>query len=86
MPIDDASERRSEIGRRVARWRTRLGLTRLGLTRRQSAGFCGRSLSWVDKVESGKRGLPRVPMRERVAEVLHGSVETLTGTSEVRGG
>lgn len=80
MPIDDASERRSEIGRRVAHWRARRGLAR-----RQFADFCGRSLSSVDKVESGERGLPRVPMRERVAEVRHGSVGTLTGTSEVRG-
>lgn len=78
MSIDDASERRREIGRRVARWRARRGLTR-----RQFADLCGRSLSWVDKVESGERGLLRLPMLERVAEVLHISVETLTGTSEV---
>lgn len=73
VPVDDAGERRREIGQRVARWRTRRGLTR-----RQFADFCGRSLSWVDKVESGERGLLRLPMLERVAEVLHVSVEALT--------
>jgi len=76
---DDASERRREIGRRVARWRARRGLTR-----RQFADLCDRSLSWVDKVESGERGLLRLPMLERVAEVLHISVETLTDTTDVR--
>ncbi len=79
MSIDDAYERRREIGRRVARWRVRRGLNR-----RQFADLCGRSLSWVDKVESGERGLLRLPMLERVAEVLHVSMETPTDTSEVR--
>lgn len=79
VSIDDGNERRREIGRRVARWRARRNLTR-----GQFADLCGRSLSWVDKVESGERGLLRLPMLERVADVLHVSVETLTGTSEVR--
>ncbi len=77
MSIDDASERRREIGRRVARWRARRGLTR-----RHFADLCGRSVSWVDKVESGERGLLRLPMLERVADVLHVSVEELTDTAE----
>lgn len=79
MSSDDASERRREIGRRVARWRARRGLTR-----GQFAELCDRSLSWVDKVESGERGLLRLPMLERVAEVLHVSVEDLADTTEVR--
>lgn len=79
MSSDDASERRREIGRRVAWWRGRRGLTR-----RQFAELCERSLSWVDKVESGERGLLRLPMLERVADVLHVSVETLADTPEVR--
>ncbi|MGH3801396.1 MAG: helix-turn-helix domain-containing protein [Pseudonocardiaceae bacterium] len=79
VTIDDSDERRREIGRRVARWRARRNLTR-----RQFADLCGRSLSWVDKVESGERGLLRLPMLERVADVLHVSVETLADTSEVR--
>src|SRR3712207_7154080 len=44
-------------------------------TRRKFAELCGRSMSWVDKVESGERGLLRLPMLERVAEVLHRSEE-----------
>ena len=79
MSIDDGSERRREIGRRVARWRVRRGLTR-----RRFAELCDRSLSWVDKVESGERGLLRLPMLERVAEVLCVSVEDLTDTTEIR--
>lgn len=79
MSNDDASERRREIGRRVARWRAHRGFTR-----RQFAELCERSLSWVDKVESGERGLLRLPMLERVAEVLHVSVEDLADTAEVR--
>lgn len=79
MSVDDAYERRREIGRQVARWRARRGLTR-----RQFADLCSRSLSWVDKVESGERGLLRLPMLERVTEVLHVSVETLTDTDEAR--
>lgn len=79
MSVDEGSERRREIGRRVGRWRARRGLTR-----RRFAELCGRSLSWVDKVESGERGLLRLPMLERVADVLHVSVEDLTDTTEVR--
>lgn len=66
MSIDDASQRRREIGRRVARWRARCGLTRT-----QFADFCGRSLSLVDEVESGELGLPHMPIRDRVGEVLN---------------
>lgn len=79
MSGDAAHERQREIGRRVARWRIRRGLTR-----RQFADLCGRSLSWVDKVEGGERSLLRLPMLERVAEVLHVSVEALTDTAAVR--
>jgi transcriptional regulator with XRE-family HTH domain len=77
--IDDGSERRREIGRRVAWWRARRNFTR-----QKFADLCDRSLSWVDKVESGERGLLRLPMLERVADVLHVSVETLTDISEIR--
>ncbi|MGH3692759.1 MAG: hypothetical protein ACRDRX_01935 [Pseudonocardiaceae bacterium] len=74
MSIDDASERWREIGWRVARW-----LARCGLTRTPFADFCRRSLSLLDEVESGELGLPHVPMRDRVGEVLNGYVEPLTG-------
>jgi transcriptional regulator with XRE-family HTH domain len=75
MPGDDA-ERRREVGRRMATWRRRRGLTR-----KTFGELCGRSLSWVEKVEAGERGLLRLPMLERVAEVLNVPVETLIGNS-----
>jgi transcriptional regulator with XRE-family HTH domain len=65
-------ERGREIGRRVAHWRGRRGLTR-----QQFADLVGRSVSWVDKVESGERALLRLPIIERVADVLRISPETL---------
>nr|BFE51616.1 hypothetical protein GCM10017745_50430 [Saccharothrix mutabilis subsp. capreolus] len=40
------------------------------LSRKQFADMVGRSTSWLDKVESGERDLVRLPMIERVAEVL----------------
>jgi transcriptional regulator with XRE-family HTH domain len=73
MSSPDAYQRRREIGRRVAYWRTRRGLTR-----QQFADLVGRSVSWVDKIESGERALLRLPLLEQVAEVLHIAVETLT--------
>lgn len=81
VPIDDASERRRDIGWRVARWRPRCGLTRT-----QFAGFCGRSLSGVDKLRAVSAACSACLCANGVAEALHGSFETLTGTSEVREG
>jgi transcriptional regulator with XRE-family HTH domain len=43
---------------------------RRNLTRKQFADLRGRSVSWVDKVEAGERGLSRPPTLERAAEVL----------------
>ena len=74
--LDDDVARQREVGRRVAAWRRRRGMTR-----QTFADLCGRSLSWVDKIESGERALLRLPMVERVAEVLNVSMETLTGGS-----
>jgi hypothetical protein len=74
MTPDDDQERQRAIGQRVARLRVRRGLTRKAF-----GDLCGRSLSWVDKVESGERGLVRLPMLERVAEALQVPVEALTG-------
>jgi len=54
-----------EIGRRVRYWRLRRNLSR-----QHFADMVGRSVSWVDKVETGERALLRLPMLERVAEVL----------------
>jgi transcriptional regulator with XRE-family HTH domain len=53
------------IGRRVRYWRERRNLDR-----KTFADLVGRSVSWLDKVEKGERGLVRLPMLERVAEVL----------------
>lgn len=53
------------IGRRVRYWRLRRNLDR-----QRFADMVGRSTSWVDKVEKGERSLLRLPMLERVAEVL----------------
>jgi transcriptional regulator with XRE-family HTH domain len=81
IPLDaDISGRRRAIGGEVARWRKRRGLTR-----QQFADLCGRSASWVDKVETGARGLTQLPMLEIVASVLHVSVGTLTGDAPARG-
>ncbi len=76
---DEDAVRRREVGRRVSLWRRRRGLTR-----KQFADLCGRSPSWVDKVESGERGLLRLPMLERVAEVLKISVDVLTNAEDAR--
>ncbi|CUU61251.1 Helix-turn-helix domain-containing protein [Parafrankia irregularis] len=61
------------IGRRVRYWRTRRNLSRAQLANR-----CDRSVSWLDKIESGERNLLRVPMLERVASALEIPVAALT--------
>ncbi|MGC9665609.1 helix-turn-helix domain-containing protein [Planosporangium sp. 12N6] len=71
--------RNRDIGRRVSYWRTRRGLTR-----QQFAELVGRSTSWVDKVESGQRGLVRLPMLEAVASALQVDVAALTDDDVAR--
>ncbi len=61
------------IGRRVRYWRERRNWDR-----KQFADRVGRSVSWLDKIEKGERGLLRLPMLERVAEVL--AVDTVALT------
>src|SRR5262249_14243530 len=68
-----------DIGRRVSYWRTRRGLTR-----QQFADLVGRSMSWVDKVETGQRGLVRLPMLEAVANALQVDVAALTDDEVAR--
>jgi transcriptional regulator with XRE-family HTH domain len=58
-------DKNRDIGRRVGQWRMRRNLTR-----RQFADRVGRSVSWVDKIESGQRALLRLPMLEAVAAAL----------------
>ena len=61
----EMEDRASAVGRRVRYWRQRRNLDR-----KQLADMVGRSTSWLDKIEKGERSLLRLPMLERVAEVL----------------
>lgn len=79
LMIGDDTARHLQVGRQVARWRQRRGLTR-----QQFADLCGRSPSWVDKIERGERALLRLPMLERVAEVLNISVDALTNPDQAQ--
>ena len=63
----------AQIGARVRYWRLRRGLNR-----QQFALRVGRSVSWLEKVESGERALVRLPMLDQVAEALGVTVEALT--------
>jgi len=63
----------STVGQRVRYWRLRRGLDK-----RQFADRVGRSVSWVEKIESGERALDRVPVLESVAAVLGVTVQALT--------
>jgi transcriptional regulator with XRE-family HTH domain len=71
--------RNRNIGRRVSYWRARRGLTR-----QQFGDLVGRSVSWVDKVETGQRGLVRLPMLEVVATALQIDVAALTDDDVAR--
>ncbi|TCB94311.1 XRE family transcriptional regulator [Micromonospora zingiberis] len=62
------------IGRRVARWRVRRGMTQQVLADR-----LGKSKSWVDKVERGARRLDRYPTIQQIAEVLRVDPMVLLG-------
>jgi transcriptional regulator with XRE-family HTH domain len=67
----------AQIGARVRYWRLRRGLNR-----QQFASRVGRSVSWLEKVESGGRALVRLPMLEQVAEALGITVEAITDSVE----
>ncbi|SCL35704.1 Transcriptional regulator, contains XRE-family HTH domain [Micromonospora nigra] len=62
------------IGRRVARWRVRRGMTQ-----QVFADRLGKSKSWVDKVERGARRLDRYPTVQQIAEVLRVDPMVLLG-------
>ncbi|MBV9011382.1 MAG: helix-turn-helix domain-containing protein [Pseudonocardiales bacterium] len=53
------------VGRRIQLLRERRGLSRAVV-----AGLCGRSESWLKKIEQGTRQAVRLPMLLRLAEVL----------------
>ncbi|MFI1194797.1 helix-turn-helix domain-containing protein [Micromonospora sp. NPDC020750] len=63
------------IGRRVAQWRARRGLTQQMLADR-----LGKSKSWVDKVERGVRALDRFSVVQDIAEVLRVDASALLGS------
>ena len=69
-PMDEQAR---AVGQRVRYWRQRRDIDR-----QRFADMVGRSKSWVDKVEKGERSLLRLPMLERVAEVLSVAPEVLT--------
>ncbi len=63
------------VGRRI-----RLLRERRGLSRAVVAGLCGRSESWLKKIEQGTRQVVRLPMLLRLAEVLRvNDLTELTG-------
>ncbi|GAA1601416.1 helix-turn-helix transcriptional regulator [Kribbella hippodromi] len=68
-----------DVGRRVRYWRQRRDIDR-----QRFADMVERSTSWVDKVEKGERSLLRLPMLERVAEVLSIAPEVLTDGPKAR--
>ncbi|WP_428966453.1 helix-turn-helix domain-containing protein [Micromonospora fluostatini] len=63
------------IGRRVAYWRGRRGLTQQHL-----ADFLGKSKSWVDKVERGVRRLDKLSVLHDIAAALRVDVDRLLTT------
>src|SRR3954451_10588948 len=62
------------IGRRVATYRRRRGLSQAAL-----AGLVGRSESWLSQVERGVRSVDRMSVLLDLARVLHVEVEALIG-------
>lgn len=67
----------NHTGSRVRYWRLRRGLTQAAL-----AGRVERSVSWLEKIESGERELARLPMLEKVAAALGVTVAALTDPVE----
>jgi transcriptional regulator with XRE-family HTH domain len=72
-------EQARAIGRRVRYWRLRRNYDR-----QRFADMVGRSTSWLDKIEAGHRNLLRLPMLDRVAEVLGVDPAALTETTAAR--
>lgn len=63
-----------EIGLRIAYWRERRGMTQLLLADR-----IGRSKSWIEKVEAGKRSANRLPVLQAICEELRIDLTVLIG-------
>ncbi len=64
----------SELGRRIAYWRERRGMTQ-----QLFADRIGRSKSWVEKAEAGLRSAGRLSVLETVCEVLRIDLPVLIG-------
>src|SRR3954466_13622360 len=62
------------IGRRIATYRRRRGLSQAAL-----AGLIGRSESWLSQVERGVRSVDRMSVLLDLARVLHVEVQALVG-------
>lgn len=63
-----------ELGRRIAYWRERRGMTQ-----QLFADRVGRSKSWVEKVEAGTRSADRLSLMEVICEVLRVDLPVLIG-------
>lgn len=63
-----------ELGSRVAYWRERRGVTQ-----RLLADRIGRSKSWIEKVEAGKRSANRLPILMSICEELRIDLPVLIG-------
>jgi transcriptional regulator with XRE-family HTH domain len=63
-----------ELGRRIAYWRERRGMTQ-----QLFADRIGRSKSWVEKAEAGSRSAGRLSVLETVCEVLRVDLPVLIG-------
>jgi transcriptional regulator with XRE-family HTH domain len=68
-----------ELGRRIAYWRDRRGMTQ-----QLFADRVGRSKSWVEKVEAGTRSADRLSLIEIICEVLRVDLPALTGRELMR--
>ena len=68
-----------ELGSRIAYWRERRGMTQ-----RLLADRIGRSKSWIEKVEAGKRSANRLPTLQTVCEELRIDLPVLIGRDLTR--
>jgi len=68
-----------ELGRRIAYWRDRRGMTQ-----QLFADRVGRSKSWVEKVEAGTRSADRLSVIEIICEVLRVDLPALIGWELLR--
>jgi transcriptional regulator with XRE-family HTH domain len=68
-----------ELGSRIAYWRERRGVTQ-----RLLADRIGRSKSWIEKVEAGKRSANRLPVLQTICEELRVDLPVLMGRDLTR--